>query len=185
MVGVMNMRIFILLALMVLSPVMALADVQWHKFGTTGSKEAIDLGRLTVTVETQTASDAAFPGDDLILTVPILGHKTRQYNFTSAYGYGAIAIHGDILLLKYGVGRGTFARVDHVKALRLGYDLQELVDVQSSCYVITDPHNAAPDLFVYQLQIQTVGGYTTLSFSLTKPQKGIPSQKIVRLKNDA
>jgi len=163
---------------------LAMADVQWHKFGTTGDKETIALGSVTVTIETQKVTDSGFPGDDLILTVPIPGHKPRQYYFTSAYGYGAVAVHGDILLLKYGVGRGTFAREDHVKALRLDYYLHELVDVQSSCYVLTDPHNAAPDLFEYQTKIETAGGYTTLSFWLPKPQRGIPSEKIVRLKND-
>ena len=33
--------------------------------------------------------------------------------------------------------------------------------------------------------IQTGGGYTTFIFTLPKPQRGIPSEKIVRLKNDA
>ncbi len=51
-------------------------------------------------------------------------------------------------------------------------------------YVLTDPHNAMPNLFEYQLKIQSVDGYTTLSFSLPKPQRGIPSEKIVRIKND-
>ena len=183
------MRISALLALMVLSPVLALADVQWHEFGSSPSdkypiKDTITIGHMKLTIEAKTNTDSGFPGDDLILTVRIPGEKSRQYYFTSAYGYGAVAIHGDILLLKYGVGRGTFAREDHVKALRLDYYLHELVDVQSSSYVLTDPHNAGPDLFEYRLKIQTAGGYTTLTFSLAKPQKGIPSEKIVRLKND-
>ena len=67
----------------------------------------------------------------------------------------------------------------------LDRNLDELVDVQSSYYVLTDPHNAAPDLFKYLLKVQTRGGYTTLSFTLPKPQRGIPSEKIVRLKNDS
>ena len=67
----------------------------------------------------------------------------------------------------------------------MDHDLDELVDVQSSYYITTNPHNAAPDLFEYRLKIQTKGGYTTLSFALHKPQHGIPSEKIVRLKNDS
>ena len=43
-------------------------------------------------------------------------------------------------------------------------DSEELADVQTSYYILTDPHNAAPDLFEYRLKIQTEAGYTTLSF---------------------
>ena len=118
-----------------------------------------------------------------MITVHSPGRKPSQYSITSAYGFGSVAIHQNILLLKYGVGRGTWARVDHVKALRLDHDLDELVDVQSSYYVQTNPHNAAPDLFQYHLKVQMQGGYTTFTFSLSKPQPGIPTEKIARVKN--
>lgn len=176
--------ILVLLTLVVLSPLLALADVQWHKFDSSaGDKEAFSLGRAEITIEVRKVQTSGFP-DNLLMTVKTPGQKPRQHYFTSAYASGAVAISGNILLLKYGVGRGTFAREDHIKALRLDYYLQELVDVQSSYYVLTDPHNAAPDLFEYQLEIQAAGGYTTISFQLPKPQKGIPSEKIVRWKND-
>ena len=180
---VIRMRITVLLALMILSPVLVLADVQWRDFGTTGATDTISLGRVTITVEAQKTPNAAFPGDDLIITVRTPGRKPSRFYFTSAYGYGSVAVNGHILLLKYGVGRGTWARVDHVKALRLEHDLDELIDVQSSYYVLTNPHNAAPDLFEYQLKIQSADGYTTLRFWLPKPQKDIPSEKIVKVKN--
>ena len=177
------MRALILLALLFLVTALAQADVQWRKFDVSdGSKDTIALGHVVVTIELQKVQTSGFP-DDLLMTVKVPGQKPSQFYFTSTY-YGAIAIHGNLLLLKYGVGRGTAARVDHVKALRLDRDLDELVDVQSSYYVLTDPHNAMPDLFEYRLKIQTEGGYTTLSFSLPKRQRGIPSEKIVRLKND-
>ena len=163
---------------------LALADVQWHKFGTAGDKETFTLGRVTVTIERQKDSPSYFPSDDLVITVRQPGRESSQLQFTSAYAFGSVAIYRNILLLKYGVGRGTTTRVDHVKVLRLDHDLDELVDVQSSCFVLTDPRNAGPDLFEYELKIQTADGYTTLSFRLPKPQKGIPSEKIVRLKND-
>ena len=118
------------------------------------------------------------------MTVHVPGQTSSEYWFESAYGFGEVAIHGDVLLLKYGIGRGTFVRVDHVRALRLHDGLEELVDVQSSYYVLTDPKKSDPDLIRYRLKVQTKGGYTTLSFSLPKPQKGIPSEKIVRFKND-
>lgn len=184
-----TMRIPLFFALMVFCPMLAFAGVQWHEFGRAPSdvypiKDTITIGHTILIVDTQTNTDSGFPGDDLILSVRSPGKEVRQYYFTSTYGFGAVAIHGDILLLKYGVGRGTGARTDHVKALRLDQDLDELVDVQSSCLVLTNPHNAMPDLFEYRLAIQTEHGYTTLTFSLPKRQRGIPSEKIVRIKND-
>jgi hypothetical protein len=179
-----RMRFSTLIALMFASPILAFAGVQWHKFGSSGcDANNFTIGGVLVTVQTRQVQEAAFRDDYLVMTVRVPGQKPSEYWFESAYGFGEVAIHRDLLLLKYGVGRGTFVRVDHVRALRL-HDLDELVDVQSSYYVLTDPHNAAPDLFHYRLKIQTEGGYTTLSFSLPKPQKGIPSEKIVRLKND-
>jgi len=179
------MRISISIALMVLLPMLALGDVRWHEFDVSGSdRKTITVGRMSVMVETRAVEGAAFKEDNLLITVSVPGQKKREYWFTSSYGMGAVAIHGDVLLLKYGVGRGTFARVEHVRALRLQHSLEELVDVQSSYYVLTDPHNAAPDLFEYRLKIQTERNYTILSFSLRKPQRGIPSEKIVRLKHD-
>ncbi len=178
------MRISVLLPLMVLSPMLALAGVQWHKFGTAGEKKTIGIGRLTVTVELQKDQTSGFP-DDLLMTVKTTGRKPSEFYFTSSYAFGSIAVHGNILLLKYGVGRGTAgARVEHVKALRLDHDLDELADVQSSYWVVTNPHNAGPDEFNYRLKVQKWGGYTTLTFSLPKPRYGLPSEKIVRWKND-
>lgn len=177
--------ILVLLILVVLSPLLAIADVQWHKFDSNaGDKKAFTLGRVEIIIEVRKIQTSGFL-DDLLMTVKTPGQKPRQHYFTSAYASGAVAIQGNILLLKYGVGRGTFAREEHIKALRLDYYLQELADVQSSYYVLTDPNNAAPDLFEYQARIQEAGGYTTLTLWLPKPQKGIPSEKIVRWKNDA
>ena len=179
------MRISIFIALIFLSPILAFAGVQWHKFGASGSDaNTFTIGRVSVSVQTRQVQEAAFRDDYLVMTVRIPGQKPSEYWFESAYGYGEVAIHGDLLLLKYGIGRGTSVRVDHVRALRLHDGLEELVDVQSSYYILTDPHNAAPDLLEYRLKVRTEGGYTTLSFSLPKPEKGIPSEKIVRLRND-
>src|SRR3954470_495574 len=112
------MRISVLLPLMVLSPMLALADVQWHKFGTAGEKNTIAVGRVTVTVELQKDQTSGFP-DDLLMTVKTSGHKPNQFCFASSYAFGSVAVQGNILFLKYGVGRGTAgARVEHVKALR-------------------------------------------------------------------
>src|ERR1043165_243807 len=101
------------IAFLFLSPLLALADVHWHKFGVPGSdKEAITVGRISVNIATRDERDAAFHEDNLVMTVRVPGQKARKYWFESTYGFGEIAIQGDLLLLKYGVGRGTFARVD-------------------------------------------------------------------------
>lgn len=179
------MRFSTFFVLLFLAPVLALADVQWHKFGVSGGdKAAITMGRMSVTVERREVQEAVFREDYLVITVRVPGQKPSEYWFTSAYGYGEVAVQGDLLLLKYGVGRGTFVRVDHVKVLRLLGGLEELVVVQSSYYALTDLKKEDPVLVEYRLKVQTGGGYTTLSFSLPKPQRGVPSEKIVRLKND-
>jgi len=177
------MRSFLIPGLLFLMPALALADVQWHKFDVSGgSKKTIALGHVVVVVELQKVQTSGFP-DDLLMTVKAPGQKPSQFYFNSSY-FGSIALQGDVLLLKYGVGRGTpGARVDRVKALRLDHDLDEVADVQSSFWIVTNPHNAEPDLFEYHLKIQTKGGYTALSFSLPGPRHGLPSEKIVRWKN--
>ena len=179
-----RMRASTLLAFLLLSPLLALADVRWHKFSVSGrDTNTITIGRTSMSITTRDVQEAAFQEDYLVITVRVPGQKASEHWFKSSYGFGEVAIQGDLLLLKYGVGRGTFVRVEHVRVLRL-QSLEELVDVQSSHYILTDPYKAAPDLFEYRLKIQTEGNYTTLSFSLPKPQRGIPSEKIVRLKND-
>jgi hypothetical protein len=174
------MRTVLFMGLVLLTCVSAPADVRWRKFEVSGAnKEAITLGHVKVIVELQTASVP----DDLVLTVKAPGQKPSRFYFTSTY-FGSIAIHENILLLKYGVGRGTpGARVDRVKALRLDHDLDELADVQCSYWIVTDPHNAEPDLFEYHLKIHTAGDYTTLSFRLPGPRYGLPSEKIVSWKS--
>ena len=183
--AVLPMRIPLILALMILSPVLARADVKWHKFGVSGNdKDTIAVGRVSVTIETREVRDADFREDNLVMRVHAPGQKESQHWFTSSYGMGAIAVHGNVLLLKYGAGRGTYVRVEHIKALRLDHALEEVVDVQSSYYILANPHNAAPDLLEYRVKIHSDRDYTTLSFSLPARHKGIPSEKIVRLRND-
>jgi hypothetical protein len=179
------MRRSLFLSLTFLWPLMALADVQWHEFGRSpADKETFSIGHLEFTVEQQTNSESAFQGDDLILTIrnPSTRHK-NQYWFTSSYGFASVAVYRNILLLKYGIGRGTAgARVEHIKILRLDHDLDEMADVQCSYYIVTNPHNASPDEFDCRLRVQAEGDYTTFTFWLPKPLYGLPSDKIVRIK---
>ena len=99
------MRVLIYLALMVLSPVLALADVQWHEFvASRGDKKTITIGRVSVIVETREVEGGAFKEDNLVITVRAPDEKEGQHWFTSSYGMGAVAVHRNLLLLKYGVG---------------------------------------------------------------------------------
>jgi hypothetical protein len=181
------MRLCILLALMLLCPVLGIAGVQWHEFGSSPvPKETFSIGRVRFAVERQTNSESAFPVDDLILTVRSqASRRPSQYSFTSSYGFASVAIYRNVLLLKYGIGRGTAgARVEHIKVLRLDHDLDELADVQCSYWIVTNPHNAGPDECDYRLKVQTERGYTTFTLWLAEPRYGLPSEKIVRIKND-
>jgi hypothetical protein len=180
-----RMRAFTLLSLLFLWPALAVADIRWQKFfvGGEGDRQSLKIGHVALTFRTREVRNADFKEDHLVMTVHIADQKPEDYWLDSSYGEGEVAIDGDLLLLKYGGGRGTFARVEHVRALRL-LTLEELVDVQSSYYVLSDRKEADPDLVRYSVKVQVDRHYTTLSFTLPKRQRGIPSEKIVRLKND-
>lgn len=174
------------LVFLLFSPLWVLAEVSWHKFdGSEG--RTIAMGLVSVSISPREVQETAFREDYLAMTVCMPDQKPSEYWFQSAYGYGEVAVQGDLLLLKYGVGRGTSVRVDHVKVFRLRDGLKELVDVQSSYHVSIEPQEGDSIFTVlaeYRLKIQTDGGYTTLSFSLPGPQRGLPTEKIVSLKND-
>src|SRR5678815_2877990 len=103
------MHLTTILTVILLWPIVGLADVRWHEFGRSpADKETFSVGRLGFTVERQTNSGSAFPVDDLILTVrsPSSSRQSR-YWFTSSYGFASVAVYRNVLLLKYGIGRGT------------------------------------------------------------------------------
>ena len=163
------MRFSSAFVLMLFCPALAFADIRWHEFGRLPADiETFSIGRLGFTVQRQTNSNSDFPEDNIILSVRTPGSRdSNRYCFTSSYGFASVAIYRNLLLLKYGIGRGTAgARVEHVKVLRLDHDLDELADVQCSYWIVTNPHNAGPDEFDYRLKVQTEGDYTTFTFSL-------------------
>jgi len=176
----------LLVAVMMAMPLsLALAEVQWHNFGGGADTDKIKIGQTIILVASHSDAHSEYPQDDFMLTVRAADSTTNHFLFSSSYGYGAVAVYKNLILLKYGVGRGPATRVDHVKALRLDHGLNELVDVQSSFYVLTSSHNSTPDLFEYRLAARSEGDYTKLSFSLSRPQHGIPSVRIVKLRNDS
>jgi hypothetical protein len=172
------------LALIVVCPMLTASEVTWHDFvRSLHEKETIDIGHISMTIEEQKDSRSYFPSDDLVITVRQPGRDSSQLQFTASYGDASVAIYGNMLLLKYGVGRGTAGgQVKHIKVLRLDDTLDELVDVQSSYWIVTNPHNVSPDEFDYQLKVQIEGDYTTFIFSLPKPRYGLPAEKIVRIR---
>jgi hypothetical protein len=181
------MHVRLTLALMVLWPFLASADVKWHKFAVdVGEKQTVTIGTVSMTVETRPVKGEYFPEDNLVITVRGAGRPQKQLWFSSSYGLGEVAIQDDILLLKYGVGRGTAgARVEHVKALAMAHSLEELFDVQTSYWVESrDPKQVGPDSIEYRVKIERSRDYTTFTFWTPDSRKGIPSEKIVRLKND-
>lgn len=180
------MHALLILTVLVLWPFLAGADVKWHEFAVSeGVKKTMTIGVASVTIETRPIEETAFGEDHLVIIVRRAGRAQMQQWFTSSYGMGAVAIHDDILLLKYGAGRGTSARVEHVKALTLTHSLEELFDVQTSYYVDgRDPKKVSPDSVEYRVKVHTSGDYTSITFWTPKSRRGIPSEKIVRLKND-
>jgi hypothetical protein len=183
------MRTRLIITLMVLWPILVIADVKWQKFAVSDQDQhgqAVTIGAVSAIIKTRSVKDAWFPEDNLILTVRGPKGAESKLWFESSYGMGAVAIHDDVILLKYGVGRGTAgSRVEHVKVLALNHSLEELFDVQISYWVESrNPGQLTPDPVEYRIKIEKDRAYTTFTFWTPEPRKGIPSEKIVRLKND-
>ena len=103
--------------------------------------------------------------------------------FDSSYGSGAVAVYGDLLLLKYGIGRGTCARDEHVKVYKFTREsLEEVCDVQTSYYVNV-PHRTSPDRVDYQVKAARSKGHTVLTFRTGQARHGVPWEKIVMVRN--
>lgn len=175
-------RFLALLALVVLAPFSSLADVKWRKFDVSlASKQILSVGGVSVTIQVREVRGAAFREDNLLLVVRASDGTKVQRWFSSSYGIGEIAVEGKLLLLRYGVGRGTLARTHHVKVFQME-DFEEVADVQSSYYAFINPKDATPDLMEYRVNVSAGLEYTTVSFVLARPQKGLPSEKLVRIR---
>jgi hypothetical protein len=178
------MRIPLIMAFIVLWPFWAAADIKWHEFGLTeGQKKTLIIGDVSFTIETRPAEESGFKEDYLLISVRRVGRTQREHRFTSSYGTGAVAVCDDVLLLKYGVGRGTSARVEHIQALSLTRSLEELFDIQTSYYATSrDPKQVSPDYIESRLRVEATRTYTTFIFSTPDAREGIPPEKVVRLK---
>jgi hypothetical protein len=181
------MRIPIAFALMMLAPVLARAEVKWHAFDLSPEdKKTVTAGEFTLTVETEPGHGDGCREDYLILTVRSKGLELDRLPFESSYGMCRIAVAEGFLLLKYGVGRGTGAREEHVKILSLTESLAELADVQTSYRVPNDdPKKWYQDLVEYGVKVQASRDYVTIRFRAPALHPGLPAEKIVRLRKES
>ncbi|WP_035609402.1 hypothetical protein [Haloferula sp. BvORR071] len=157
----------------------ARADLEWHEFD---HDAKLHIGELSVTVEGREVPDAAFKEDHLLLTVQKPGGKPHELWLNSTYASGAVAVHGNYLLVEYGIGRGTFARVRHVKILNLDGGLEELADGQRSYYLPTD-HD--PEEVIYQIDVKEEEHRSVLTFTLPAARPGLPAEKVVAIRNES
>lgn len=179
-------KLFILLFL-TFQPLLLTAGLKWREFDlSAGGEKRVTTGKAKITIETRATEEQTFKEDHLSLTAHVAERKGIHTWFDSSYGSGAVALHGDLLLLKYGVGRGTCARDEHVRIYKLGADsLQKLCDVQTSYYVNSlKPHTTSPDRIDYQVKAEVLHGYTVFTFWTADRGRGLPAEKKVMVKND-
>jgi hypothetical protein len=181
------MKNLLILLFLIFQPFLLMAGLEWREFDlSAGGKKQVTTGKAKITIETRVTEEQAFKEDHLSLTAQVAGRKGIHTWFDSSYGRGAVALHGDLLLLKYGVGRGTCARDEHIRIYKLSVDsLQELCDVQTSYYVNSlQPHITSPDRIDYQIKAEAAHGYTVFSFWTADRGRGLPAEKKVMVKND-
>lgn len=162
------MKTVILLAILTLNPPCLKAGLAWHEFDVTDHvPRRIDLDGPVVEVVQRDVKGAAFKEDNLKLTFIRKGSRNCDIWFTSSYGTGSVAMEGRLLFLRYGIGRGTLAREEHVRIYLIGKadDLEELADVKVSSYMdLPGSKSNDPTLVEYQIQIGADKTQTTIAF---------------------
>jgi hypothetical protein len=162
------------------------ADLHWCSIGVggEGDRQTTNIGPVSLTLETRAVPEATFKEDNLILTVHAPGKPSLKKWCSSSYGQIEVAVHRNLLFLKYGIGRGTCAREEYVKILKLDEYLHELADVHSSYYANLTPKKVSPDLVTYRATVQSQKQYTTITFVADRKAPGIPTAITVRFKNE-
>jgi hypothetical protein len=163
------MKTGILLAILMLYSPCLKAEMAWHDFDATAHVPwKIDLNGSMIEVVHRDVEDAAFKEDHLQLSFNRNGSPKCDIWFTSSYGAGSIALEGRFLFLRYGIGRGTFAREDHVRIYLVtkANPLEEMADVKVSSYVdIPGLKSSDPTLVQYQIQITEDKTSATITFN--------------------
>jgi hypothetical protein len=145
-----------------------MAQLVWHNFGVDDNppwKKNFDGS--TVEIVQREVDGSAFKEDNLILSIYRQGAAKRSIWFASSYGTGAIAMKGHWIFLRYGIGRGTFAREEHIKIYRVDSDdyLEEMADVKISSYVENpDSVSGDPILAEYKIKVSEEGMAMTITF---------------------
>jgi len=100
------------------------------------------------------------------LSINLRSGKKYELPFTSSYGRFSIYPYHNILLLKYGKGRGTCARQEYVKCVKFSeIELIELFDFQVGHWVASDnTEKMTPDYFEYTMSIQQEENKSTIVF---------------------
>ncbi len=126
-----RMKTALVLIFLTFQPFLLIADWRWEEFDLSeGGQKIINVGPTTITLRTRDVEAADFKEDHLILTASVARAMPIETWFDSSYGSGAVAIYDNLLLLKYGVGRGTCARDEHIRVFRLTREsLDEVCDV--------------------------------------------------------
>ena len=83
---------------MVHSSMALAAGVSWREFHSSGNASAVfRFGQTIVTIQNRETQEPAFREDSFLLTVRRRGQKAINYEFSSSYGFGELAVVGDIL----------------------------------------------------------------------------------------
>ncbi len=140
----------------------------WHDFDI-GSHEASEtkVDEWMVRISPREVRGAPFREDNLEISLTRKASSGRGIWFSSSYGTGSFAVDGRLVFLRYGIGRGTFAREQHVKIYLIDdvYSLEELADVKVSAYVESPgPGKGDPVLMEYAMRTTREGDATTVTF---------------------
>jgi len=147
------------------------AEIEWRDFEITSyeDKPQFTLGNYTCGLRA-IKDPQRDRGESLELIVRDENMKEAKESFTSSYGMVSFAIDGDLLLIKYGTGRGTCVRTEHVRVFKIGDSLTKLGEFPVSYW-----HNTAgaaeaadPERFEATLDLKREG--TSAVLSITYPQ---------------
>lgn len=140
----------------------------WHDFDISSHEASVTkVDGWIVRISPRDVREAAFREDHLELAISRAESTGHGVWFSSSYGTGSFAVDGRLLFLRYGTGRGTFAREQHVKVFQIGNTdtLEELVDVKVAAYLEPGaPEKGDPVLMEYAVQTTREGTTTTVSF---------------------
>lgn len=144
------------------------SGLAWHEFDINDPDSTkISIDGSDITIHRRDVADAAFKEDHLILKISSREERKDESWFTSSYGTGAIAVRGNRLFLRYGVGRGTFAREEFVRVFTITptHKLDQVADVKVSTYTDVPGSEAADPVRVeYRMEFNAAPEATTLRF---------------------